>query len=60
MHSSAGANRDGHAGAAQAAERIEPAVDAAYAAGIQPCEFGDGDGTPAAAVLTALDGGIGR
>jgi 3-isopropylmalate dehydrogenase len=53
------ADRHGHAPAAQAAERIERAVDAAYATGLRPCEFGGSDGTAAvaAAVMTALDAG---
>jgi 3-isopropylmalate dehydrogenase len=50
--------RHAHEGAAQAARRIEGAVDAAFAAGLKPCEFGGNDGTKAvaAAVLQALDG----
>lgn len=51
------ADRHGHAPAAAAAARIERAVDAAYAAGLRPCEFGGHDGTEAvaAAVLQALE-----
>jgi 3-isopropylmalate dehydrogenase len=46
-----------HAGAAQAGARIAQAVDRAYAAGLQPCEFGGRDGTQriARAVIEALD-----
>ena len=48
-----------HPPAIEAAERIERAVDAAYAAGIRPCEFGgrDGTATVAGAVLKALNAG---
>jgi 3-isopropylmalate dehydrogenase len=51
------ADRHAHAPAAEAARRIERAVDAAYAGGVRPFEFGGGDGTGAMAraVLTALD-----
>ncbi len=51
------AERHGHAGAAAAARAIEHAVDRAFAAGLEPCEFGGRDGTPeiAGAVLRALD-----
>jgi 3-isopropylmalate dehydrogenase len=51
------AERHGHSPAAQAAERIERAVDRAYASGLKPCEYGGGDGTAAIAkaVMTALD-----
>jgi 3-isopropylmalate dehydrogenase len=51
------AERHGHAGAAAAARTIEHAVDRAFAAGLEPCEFGGRDGTPAiaGAVLRALD-----
>ena len=51
------ADRHGHRPAAQAAARIERAVDAAFAAGIKPFEFGGRDGTAAvaAAVLNGLD-----
>jgi 3-isopropylmalate dehydrogenase len=51
------ADKHGHQPAAEAAQGIERAVDAAYATGIRPCEFGGGDGTAAVAgaVLTALD-----
>jgi 3-isopropylmalate dehydrogenase len=50
------ADKHGHDGAAQAAMRIERAVDAAYATGIKPFEFGGRDGTSAVtlAVLQAL------
>jgi 3-isopropylmalate dehydrogenase len=46
----------GHRPAAEAAERIERAVDAAYAKGVKPCELGgrDGTGAIAGAVLDAL------
>jgi hypothetical protein len=46
---------------AQAARRIERAVDAAYGKGVKPSEFGGRDGTMAAAgaVMTALDAGAG-
>jgi 3-isopropylmalate dehydrogenase len=52
------AERHGRDPAAQAARRIERAVDNAYAAGIKPFEFGGRDGTAviAAAVMKALDG----
>jgi 3-isopropylmalate dehydrogenase len=45
-----------HQPAIEAAERIERAVDAAYAKGLKPCEFGGRDGTVsvAKAVLAAL------
>jgi 3-isopropylmalate dehydrogenase len=51
------AERHDHPPAAQAAVRIEGAVDRAYAAGLKPSEFGGRDGTAAVAkaVLTALD-----
>jgi 3-isopropylmalate dehydrogenase len=47
----------GHEPAANAAQRIERAVDAAYSKGLKPCEFGGRDGTAviAGAILTALD-----
>lgn len=50
------AERHGHQPAAEAAERIERAVDKAYASGIKPVEFGGRDGTAAigTAVLNAL------
>ncbi len=50
------ADKHGHEPAAQAAARIERAVDAAYATGIKPFEFGGRDGTAAVAgaVLKAL------
>src|SRR2546430_17341112 len=49
--------RHGHAGAAEAARRIERAVDRAFAAGLRPCEFGGADGTTAVAkhVIEALE-----
>jgi len=45
-----------HEPAIEAAQRIERAVDAAYAKGLKPCEFGGHDGTAAVAgaVLAAL------
>jgi 3-isopropylmalate dehydrogenase len=51
------ADKHNYAPAAQAAQRIERAVDAAYAGGIRPMEFGGRDGTAAiaGAVLRALD-----
>jgi 3-isopropylmalate dehydrogenase len=51
------AERHDHAPAAEAAQRIERAVDRAFAAGLKPCEFGGSDGTRAVAraVLAALD-----
>ena len=50
------ADKHEHAPAADAAQRIERAVDQAYAQGIKPMEYGGGDGTAAisAAVLKAL------
>jgi len=50
------ADRHDHPPAAEAAQRIEQAVDKAYAGGIRPMEFGGGDGTDAiaGAVLKAL------
>ncbi|MGI8524933.1 MAG: isocitrate/isopropylmalate dehydrogenase family protein [Pseudolabrys sp.] len=50
------ADKHEHAGAAQAAQRIEAAVDKAFASGIKPMEFGGPDGTSAAtaAVMKAL------
>ena len=49
--------RHNHPPAAEAAQRIERAVDRAFAQGIKPMEFGGGDGTSAIAraVLNALD-----
>ncbi len=46
-----------HKPALDAGARIERAVDAAYATGIKPCEFGGPDGTAAVAkaVMAALD-----
>jgi 3-isopropylmalate dehydrogenase len=54
------ADRHGHDPAAQAARRIERAVDAAYKTGIRPFEFGGGEGTRAmaAAVMAALDAAV--
>jgi 3-isopropylmalate dehydrogenase len=51
------ADRHDHPPAADAALRIEQAVDKAYAGGIKPMEYGGKDGTKAiaGAVLTALD-----
>jgi 3-isopropylmalate dehydrogenase len=51
------ADKHDHAAAAAAAQRIERAVDKAYAGGIKPMEFGGQDGTVAIAdaVLKALD-----
>jgi 3-isopropylmalate dehydrogenase len=51
------ADRHDHPPAAEAAQRIERAVDKAYAAGLKPMEFGGKDGTKAiaGAVLNALD-----
>ena len=50
------ADRHEHPPAAEAAQRIERAVDRAYAGGIKPMEYGGGDGTAAiaGAVLKAL------
>ncbi len=50
------ADRHDYAPAAQAARRIERAVDHAFAAGLTPCEFGGGDGTRkiADAVIASL------
>jgi 3-isopropylmalate dehydrogenase len=50
------ADRHDHPPAAEAAQRIERAVDKAYADGIRPMEFGGADGTAAigGAVLKAL------
>jgi 3-isopropylmalate dehydrogenase len=51
------ADRHDHAPAAEAARRIERAVDTAFAQGLRPCEFGGSDGTAAVAraVKAALD-----
>ncbi len=51
------ADKHDHPPAAEAAQRIECAVDKAFAAGIKPMEFGGTDGTAAIpkAVMTALD-----
>ena len=50
------ADKHTHAPAAEAAQRIERAVDRAFAKGLKPCEFGGPDGTTAVgkAVLAAL------
>ena len=50
------ADKHDHAPAAEAAQRLERAVDKAYESGIKPMEFGGGDGTNtiAKAVLDAL------
>ena len=50
------ADKHGLEGAAEAGERIEQAVDQAYAGGIKPMEFGGKNGTAdiAKAVLEAL------
>ena len=50
------ADRHDHSPAAEAAQRIERAVDKAYGNGIRPMEFGGGDGTDAiaGALLKAL------
>jgi 3-isopropylmalate dehydrogenase len=51
------AEKHGHAPAAEAAQRIESAVDRAFARGIRPPDLGGGDGTRevANAVLAALN-----
>jgi len=51
------ADKHDHAPAAEAAQRIEAAVDRAFATGMKPREFGGPDGTAAVAkaVLAALD-----
>jgi 3-isopropylmalate dehydrogenase len=51
------AERHDLAAAGDAAQRIEAAVDRAYAGGLKPCEFGGSDGTVAVAkaVLAALE-----
>jgi len=51
------ADKHDHAPAADAAQRIERAVDKAFASGLKPFEFGGRDGTTsvAKAVLNALD-----
>jgi 3-isopropylmalate dehydrogenase len=50
------ADKHAHAPAAEAAQRLERAVDAAYADGLKPMEFGgkDGTGAIAKAVIQAL------
>ena len=52
------AERHDHPVAAEAAHRIERAVDGAFANGLKPCELGgrDGTGAVAGAILRALDG----
>jgi 3-isopropylmalate dehydrogenase len=52
------AERHDHPAAAEAAQRIERAVDAAFADGLRPCEFGGPDGTDAIgrAILRELEG----
>jgi 3-isopropylmalate dehydrogenase len=52
------ADKHDHPQAAAAAARIDRAVDAAFADGLKPFEFGGNDGTAAvaSAVLRALDG----
>jgi len=49
-------DKHGHASANTAAQRIETAVDQAFAKGLKPCEFGGRDGTAAVAkaILSAL------
>jgi 3-isopropylmalate dehydrogenase len=51
------ADKHDHQPAADAVQRIERAVDKAYASGIKPMEYGGGDGTNSisAAILKALD-----
>jgi 3-isopropylmalate dehydrogenase len=51
------ADKHDHQPAAEAALRIERAVDKAYASGIKPMEYGGKDGTAAiaGAVMKALD-----
>jgi 3-isopropylmalate dehydrogenase len=53
------AERHDHPVAAEAAQRIERAVDRAFANGLKPCEFGGRDGTSAVAgaILQALERG---
>jgi 3-isopropylmalate dehydrogenase len=50
------ADKHDHQPAADAALRIERAVDKAYASGLKPMEYGGGDGTAAItkAVMAAL------
>jgi 3-isopropylmalate dehydrogenase len=50
------ADKHDHPVAADAARRIESAVDRAFASGVKPMEFGGPDGTTAVAraVMTAL------
>jgi 3-isopropylmalate dehydrogenase len=49
-------DKHGYAPAHSAAQRIETAVDRAFASGVKPCEFGGRDGTAAMAkaVIAAL------
>jgi 3-isopropylmalate dehydrogenase len=48
------AAKNGNDGLAEAATRLESAVDAAYATGrLKPCEFGGQDGTQAIAAAVA-------
>jgi 3-isopropylmalate dehydrogenase len=49
-------DKHGHAPANTAAQRIEAAVDRAFAGGLKPCEFGGRDGTAAMAkaILSTL------
>jgi 3-isopropylmalate dehydrogenase len=51
------AEKHNYPAAASAAQKIERAVDNAFATGLRPCEFGGADGTAAVAkaVLAALD-----
>jgi len=51
------AEKHNHPAAASAAQKIERAVDNAFATGLRPCEFGGADATAAVAkaVLAALD-----
>ena len=51
------ADKHDHQPAADAAQRIERAIDKAYSGGIKPMEYGGKDGTAAIAkaVLAALD-----
>jgi 3-isopropylmalate dehydrogenase len=51
------ADKHDHQPAAEAAIRIERAVDAAYASGLKPMEYGGSDGTVAIskAVMKALE-----
>ena len=53
------ADKHDHGAAAEAAQRIDRAVDQAFAKGLRPCEFGGTDGTAAITkgILAALDEG---